>query len=643
MEKLKFMAKGQKLIRLEIKPIYSGVRNYMEAEFILNHSWYNISPLVVQFKKDEKLFHITLNNGKCTVPWEVLENAGTIEISLTGGNLLVTNPVKVTVNDSGAEGGLVPTEASNSLYSEIMIKINSVEEDWLNCKSLLAEYEQNISDGKTVIENKMADFEGQSDKLNSEINEINILAEQCKEDRNMAQDLYEDVVQKIENAKKSIDTLVAKINLAESTKSSLEESISKGNNTKVVLDSTIAKAENIKEQLKLNECIAENERAEKNIEQLESDNFNAEEILYGIEDLKKYTGYAGKGLCFFAKFDTETSTMEKCIDDSIVVLDLSNGYNGMNVKAIGDYAFVGCESLTQVDFGNDIISIGTDAFNSSGLTEDVVIPPNIQNIGEGAFRNIKAKIYNLTDIEIDADNIQETTIEGSCGENAGYKITGNYMAIRGSGITDNYSENEQPYSEYIKDIKRVYIQKGIKNIGVRSFFNFSNVTKMEIPETVENIGAYGMAYMTNISDINTIPKSVITIGSNGLASCGIEGKLVLPKLSNIGGNAFRNCSKITNFEFTSPDLKSLSSSCFYYCKGLSGTIEIPKNIENIGSLSFYNCNKIESIVIPSATTTISPTAFSGCSGMTTITVKKSTDSIENAPWGAENATVIWKD
>ena len=55
MEKLKFMAKGQKLIRLEIKPIYSGVRNYMEAEFILNHSWYNITPLVAQFKKNEKI------------------------------------------------------------------------------------------------------------------------------------------------------------------------------------------------------------------------------------------------------------------------------------------------------------------------------------------------------------------------------------------------------------------------------------------------------------------------------------------------------------------------------------------------------------------------------------------------------------
>ena len=237
MEKLKFMAKGQKLIRLEIKPIYSGVRNYMETEFILNHSWYNITPLVAQFKKDEKIFHITLNNGKCTVPWEVLENAGTIEISLTGGNLLVTNPVKVTVNNSGAEGGLVPTEASNSLYSEIMAKLNSIEEDWLNCKSLLAEYEQNISDSETAVENKITDFETKSDELSGKINEINVLAEKCKSDSQTAQNLYEEVKEKIENARKTIDTLVEKITLAQNTKSSLEESISNSNSAKAVLES----------------------------------------------------------------------------------------------------------------------------------------------------------------------------------------------------------------------------------------------------------------------------------------------------------------------------------------------------------------------------------------------------------------------
>ena len=35
-----------------------------------------------------------------------------------------------------------------------MVKLNSIEEDWLNCKSLLAEYEQNISDSETAVENK---------------------------------------------------------------------------------------------------------------------------------------------------------------------------------------------------------------------------------------------------------------------------------------------------------------------------------------------------------------------------------------------------------------------------------------------------------------------------------------------------------
>ena len=41
MEKLKFMAKGQKLIRLEIKPIYSGVRNYTTVGTILHLSWHS--------------------------------------------------------------------------------------------------------------------------------------------------------------------------------------------------------------------------------------------------------------------------------------------------------------------------------------------------------------------------------------------------------------------------------------------------------------------------------------------------------------------------------------------------------------------------------------------------------------------------
>lgn len=62
------------------------------------------------------------------------------------------------------------------------------------------------------------------------------------------------------------------------------------------------------------------------------------------------------------------------------------------------------------------------------------------------------------------------------------------MAIRGSGVTEDYSENGQQYNEHINDIKSIYIQEGVTGLGSRVFCNFSNVTKAEIPETVETIG-----------------------------------------------------------------------------------------------------------------------------------------------------------
>lgn len=644
MEKLKFMAKGQKLIRLEIKPIYSGVRNYMEAEFILNHSWYNITPLVAQFKKNEKIFHITLNNGKCTVPWEVLENAGTIEISLTGGNLLVTNTVKVTVNDSGAEGGLVPTEASNSLYSEIMAKLNSIEEDWLNCKSLLAEYEQNISDSETAVENKITDFETKSDELSRKISEINVLAEKCKSDSQTVQALYEEVKEKIENAKKAIDTLVEKITLAESTKTSLEESISKGNNTKAVLDSTITRAENIKAELKLEDCIAENARAEKNIEQLESDNFNAEEILYGVEDLKKYTGYSENGECFFAKFDTTTGTVVECLDREIRKADFSKGLNGMKVNAIGKYAFAGCGNLAEIELGTDITSIGKNAFSGSGLTEDIVIPPYVTNIENGAFNDIESKIYNLSDVEItegthcNNNNIGETVTQGSLGNNVTYALVGKYFIVKGTGFMDFNKISD--YSEYITSIKKVYIKNGVTAICRSMFDGCSNLEKIEIPDGVTNISNLAFNGCSMLKEVK-IPNSVTAIQSRAFTDCVSLKTAVLPiGLSVVSNSLFLKCTELSSVNIPK-SVTTIEYSAFYMCKGLK-EITIPDKVTTIGKGAFYGSG-LTNVTIGSGIEEIEATAFGGTKDLTTITIKKSTDSIENAPWGATNAEIIWEE
>lgn len=643
MEKLKFMAKGQKLIRLEIKPIYSGVRNYMEAEFILNHSWYNITPLVVQFKKDEKLFHVTLKNGKCTVPWEVLENAGTMEISLTGGDLLVTNTVKVTVNNSGAEGGLVPTEASNSLYSEIMVKLNSIEEDWLNCKSLLAEYEQNISDSETSVENKITDFEAKSDELSRKISEINELAEKCKNDSKTAQSLYGEVKEKIESAKETIDSIVEKITLAENSKSGLEESISKCENAKAVLDSTITSAENVKNQLKLDDCIAENERAEKNIEQLESDNFNAEEILYGVEDLKKYTGYNENGSCFFAKFDTTTGTITECLDRNVKKADFSKGYNGMTVNAIGRYAFAGCNNLKEVELGTDITSIGENAFMGSGLTEDIVIQFNVTAIGDGAFNDIDSKIYNLSDVEItegthcNNNNIGKITLQASFGGKVNYMLAGKYFAVKGTGSMDYTKVSE--YADYLQDIERAYIGNGITAICLNMFSDCVNLKSIEIPETVTSISANVFKNCSSLEKVK-IPNSVVTMRSRDFEGCSALKSVVLPVgLTIIPDNLFLRCVELSEVNIPK-SVTNIQYSAFYGCKALK-EINIPDKVTTIGKGAFYGSG-LTNVTIGNGIEEIESTAFGATKNLTTITINKSVDSIENAPWGAENATVIWK-
>lgn len=68
------------------------------------------------------------------------------------------------------------------------------------------------------------------------------------------------------------------------------------------------------------------------------------------------------------------------------------------------------------------------------------------------------------------------------------------------------------------------------------------------------------------------------------------------------------------------------------------TLDMPNY--TIGSLAFSGCDKLRKASLGSGVTAIASNAFSGCSNLNII-IDKAEDSVLGAPWGAQNASVIW--
>ena len=76
-------------------------------------------------------------------------------------------------------------------------------------------------------------------------------------------------------------------------------------------------------------------------------------------------------------------------------------------------------------------------------------------------------------------------------------------------------------------------------------------------------------------------------------------------------------------------MTSIGWSAFYGCSGLT-SITIPASVTSIGSLAFYGCSGLTSITIPSSVTLIDPNVFSGCTGLTSITVDKNNSAYHSS-------------
>ena len=199
-----------------------------------------------------------------------------------------------------------------------------------------------------------------------------------------------------------------------------------------------------------------------------------------------------------------------------------------------------------------------------------------------------------------------TTVNGS---------TWTYTVSNGEASLGGGSSSSPAVSKFTKG--DLYIPSKLNNypvtsIGNYGFYGCSGLKSVTIPDSVTNIGARTFEGCSMLSSV-TIPQCVCTSSLSSVFSSSylsITNVVVSDGVTSIGERAFDGCSRLTSV--TIPDsVTSIGRKAFYNCSGLT-SVTIPNSVTSIGNDAFHGCSGLTSVTIGNGVTSIGNDAFHGC-------------------------------